>query len=211
MGTWDWDILTNAVVWSPGLEAIHGMAEGTFEQTFAAVLATIHPEDRDRFLHTISECLQLDKEYHIEYRLLWPDGSVHWIEGRGEVFHDEVGKPVRMMGLGMDIDERKRTENTLRFLADASAALAVVVDYESTLRRVAHLAVPFFADWCPVDLADGAGSTRRLAVAHVDPSKVNLARTGSSLSARSQCGARCTPGSAPPADPNSCPTFPTAC
>ncbi len=176
MGTWDWNILTNAVTWSPGLEAIHGMTEGTFEQTFEAVQTTIHAEDRERFLRTITASLQEDKAYHIEYRMVWPDGAIHWIEGRGQVFHDEVGKPVRMMGIGMDIDERKRTEHHLRFLADASAELAVVVDHESTLRKVAHLAVPFFADWCAVDLAETGGLVRRLAVTHVDPAKVSLAQ-----------------------------------
>ncbi|HWG47207.1 MAG TPA: PAS domain S-box protein [Gemmataceae bacterium] len=176
MGTWDWNILTDEVVWSPTLEAIHGMEAGAFEGNFAAVRKTIHPEDSDHFLRAITESLQQDKACHIEYRMVWPDGAIHWLEGRGQVFHDEVGRPVRMMGIGTDIDERKRTEHVLRFLADASAALAEVVDYESTLQKVAHLAVPFFADWCTVDLAEMDGSVRRLAVAHVDPSKVSLAQ-----------------------------------
>jgi signal transduction histidine kinase/CheY-like chemotaxis protein len=66
-------------------------------------------------------------------------------------------------------------ERDARFLADASAALAGLVDYESTLQKVARLAVPSFADWCIVDMLDEDGSLRRLAVAHVDPAKVELA------------------------------------
>jgi PAS domain S-box-containing protein len=74
-----------------------------------------------------------------------------------------------------DITGQRRAERTARFLADASATLAALVDDESTLQKVARLAVPFFADWCTVDMAQPDGSLRRVAVAHVDPSKVELA------------------------------------
>src|SRR6185437_10841561 len=60
------------------------------------------------------------------------------------------------------------------YLAEASAALASVVDYESTLQKVASLAVPHFADWSTVDMVNGKGSLRRLAVAHQDADKVAL-------------------------------------
>src|SRR5919201_2063008 len=72
-------------------------------------------------------------------------------------------------------EERKRAEQTSRFLAEASAALARLVDYESTLQKVARLAVPFFADWCTVDMLAPDGGLRRVAVAHGNPSKVELA------------------------------------
>jgi PAS domain S-box-containing protein len=175
MGTWDRDLLTNQVIWSPGSEAIHGMAPGTFGGTFEAFQNTIHPEDRDRVLRAIAETVERGKDHHVEYRLVWPDGSVHWLEAHGQLSRDDSGRPVHLAGVCMDIDERKRTEHTLRFLADASTALAELVDYESTLQKVATLAVPFFADWCGVDIAEPDGSLRRLAVAHVDPAKVNLA------------------------------------
>src|SRR5215471_309606 len=74
-----------------------------------------------------------------------------------------------------DITERKRAEQASRFLADASKSLAALVDYGSTMQKVARLAVPSFADWCAVDLLEPDGSLQRVAVAHVDPSKVELA------------------------------------
>ncbi|HEX7119529.1 MAG TPA: ATP-binding protein [Longimicrobiales bacterium] len=73
------------------------------------------------------------------------------------------------VGIGIDIRERRRTERALRFLADASAALAGSLDYEETLRRVAELAVPEIADGCAVDLVDEDGTIRRVAMAHRDP------------------------------------------
>ncbi|MES2569571.1 MAG: GAF domain-containing protein, partial [Verrucomicrobiota bacterium] len=78
--------------------------------------------------------------------------------------------------------DRKQTEETLRrkeevsrFLAKASAELAELVDFQSTLQKIAGVAVPDFADWCTVDLVDSQGNFRRLAAAHVDPAKVQLA------------------------------------
>jgi PAS domain S-box-containing protein len=106
-----------------------------------------------------------------------------------EFFSPEVREPdddllEMMTGIGGKIGlfiERQRAEARLRhservsrFLAEASAALAGLTDYESTLRQVAWLAVPFFADWCAVDLVEPDGSVRRLAVAHADPDKVRL-------------------------------------
>src|SRR5262249_423603 len=74
-----------------------------------------------------------------------------------------------------DITERRRAEQASRFLADASKSLAALVDHGSTMQKVARLAVPSFADWCAVDMVEPDGSLRRVAVAHVDPPKVELA------------------------------------
>jgi PAS domain S-box-containing protein len=75
-----------------------------------------------------------------------------------------------------DITENKRAEQASRFLEDASKSLAALVDYESTMQKVARLAVPYFADWCAVDMVEPDGSLRRVAVAHVDLSKVELTK-----------------------------------
>jgi PAS domain S-box-containing protein len=77
--------------------------------------------------------------------------------------------------LRVTLESIGRAERVAQFLADASAELAALVDYESTLQKVARLAVPFFADWCAVDMAGPDGALRRVAVAHVDPAKVQLA------------------------------------
>jgi signal transduction histidine kinase len=75
----------------------------------------------------------------------------------------------------VDVTDRKRREIASRFLAEASSALGALTDVDSALQNVATLAVPDFADWCAVDMADGDGGLRRVAVAHVDPAKVRLA------------------------------------
>jgi predicted ATPase/signal transduction histidine kinase len=78
--------------------------------------------------------------------------------------------------LTAEVDERKRAEEAVRFLAEASAALVESLDYEATLASVVQLAVPFFADWCVVDLLQDGGTIRRVAAHHADPSKSALLR-----------------------------------
>jgi PAS domain S-box-containing protein len=140
MGVWDWNIRTNEVTWSDNLEAIHGLAPGTFGGTLEAFQQLIHPDDRELVRRAIARALAEQSSYDMEFRIVRPDGSVHWMAGKGKVFTDN-GQPARMVGVGMDITARKRVEQNTRFLADASATLAALVDYQSTLHKVAQLAV----------------------------------------------------------------------
>ena len=88
---------------------------------------------------------------------------------------DADGRVQFAVNVFRDITERKRAEDASRFLADASGVLAESLDYEVTLERVAHLAVPSLADWCVVDIVE-KHQVRRLAIAHTDPARVELAR-----------------------------------
>ena len=108
MGSWEWQIGSHRVTWSPGLEAIHGLEPGSFEGTFEAYQSDIHPEDREYVLDSLRKTLQEGKEHRIEYRIVLPDGTVRWVEGRGNLIRSEDGRPSRMVGVCMDIDERKR-------------------------------------------------------------------------------------------------------
>ena len=101
---------------------------------------------------------------------------MHWLEGRGRLMIDATGEPWGMAGVCMDVTRRKNTESDLKFLAQASAELASLDDYQATLEKIAQLAVPHFADWCAVDLLGEGGSLERVAVAHVDPAREQLAR-----------------------------------
>jgi len=100
--------------------------------------------------------------FEMEIRLLdRREQTYRWHLIRTVAVKDEAGRVVRWFGTSTDIHGQKRAEEAARYLAEASAALAGLVDYESTLQKVANLAVPYFADWSAVDVADG-GSLRRL-------------------------------------------------
>jgi PAS domain S-box-containing protein len=174
MVSWDWEISTGRVNLSQDWEALHGIPAGTFAGTFEAYQRDIHPEDRKAVMHSIRKAVEQGTDHHAEYRLVWPDGSIHWIEARGKVLLDDSGRPMRMIGICMDINERKRVEQSLHFLADASRSLAKLVDYPSTMQKVVGLAVPIFADGCAAHIADDAGQLHQLAATHADPGKTEL-------------------------------------
>ncbi len=135
----------------------------------------LHPDDalpaRERWAASVST----GAPFEMQIRLLDRRRQVYrWHLIRTVAVHDEAGRVARWFGTGTDIHEQKRAEESARYLAEASAALAVVVDYKSTLQKVANLAIPYFADWAAVDVVDD-GSLQRLAVAHQNAEKIALA------------------------------------
>jgi PAS domain S-box-containing protein len=109
MGTWDWDLVTNSVHWSDNLERIHGLPPGSFDGSFASYEREIHPDDRQRVFASIQQALEHGVPHEVEYRLVAPDGTVRWCEGKGRV-EMEAGKPVRMSGVCMMVTRRKEAE-----------------------------------------------------------------------------------------------------
>ncbi len=137
--------------------------------------AIIHPGDMPAASERWGESLRSGIPFETEIRLLdRGTGSYRWHLMRTVPAKDGNGTVVRWYGTATDINSQKRSAETSHFLADVSAALATLVDFRSTLQKVVNLAVPYFADWSAVDLADDGGVLRRLAVAHTDPGKIRL-------------------------------------
>jgi len=113
--------------------------------------------------------------FDMVFPLRGADGVFRPFLTRVNPLRGEGGRILNWFGTNTDISEQKQSEDASRFLADASATLASVIDYHSTLHKVAGLAVPGFADWCAVDMVEPDGSLQRLAVQHADPAKVRLA------------------------------------
>ena len=176
MGVWQCELKTQAVQWWPGMQAIHGLPADTQLLRMDDYYALVHPDDRERVTAAMREVIAKKRGSHIEYRIVWPDGSVHWLDIRSKSLMDLRGELWGLCGVCLDITDRKRVESDLQFLAEASTELAGLRDYQETLDRIAHLAVPHFADWCAVDMLGDGGALQRVAVAHVDPAKEQLAR-----------------------------------
>jgi len=114
MGTWDWDVATNRLEWTDNLLAMFGIAPGKSGGTFQSFLAIIHPEDRPEFQAALDRAFEQQSRFELEFRVIRPDGSVRWASGTGKVYCDPNGRPVRMVGLGVDITERHNLEDKLR-------------------------------------------------------------------------------------------------
>jgi PAS domain S-box-containing protein len=113
IGHWEWNSLTDENNWSPEIEALYGLAPGTFAGTYEAWTRLLHPDDLPKAEEDVRQALETGK-YFTEFRVIWPDGSIHWLEARANVFKDGHDKPVRVMGVNMDVTERKEMEEALR-------------------------------------------------------------------------------------------------
>ncbi|BBD69807.1 multi-sensor hybrid multi-kinase [Nostoc commune NIES-4072] len=194
IGVWSWDIANDRFDWDEQIYQLFGLTPETFVGTAEAILARLHPDDRGLLAQSLSRAINQGVEHDLEYRIIRDNNSIRYLACRGKAFFNEAGKATHMSGVVLDITDRKQSEveriqliqeQTARqeaeadqqratFLAQISATLTSSLDYESTLASVAKLAVPYFADWCGVDLLQDNQSINRVAVAHRDPEKVKL-------------------------------------
>jgi PAS domain S-box-containing protein len=114
MGAWEHDRATETVYWSAELEEIFGLERGSFPGTRAAFYDLIHEEDRQKMWAEVEIAVDEHRDYNIEFRFYHADGSIRWMEGRGQAVYSETGEPVRLYGIGIDITARKRAEEALR-------------------------------------------------------------------------------------------------
>ncbi|HEY9661311.1 MAG TPA: PAS domain-containing protein, partial [Allocoleopsis sp.] len=114
VGLWDWNMLTGELIWTENTFGLLGYAPEEVIPTQAAWRDRVHPDD----LPILDQALQRDMTSptggEVEYRVIFPDGSVHWLLGKGRVIFNEWGDPIRMVGSLLDISDRKATEMALQ-------------------------------------------------------------------------------------------------
>lgn len=113
IGTFDVNLQTGVDIWTPETEALYGLVPGGFGGTLIAFENLVHPDDRQRIADLNREMMRTGQPAEAEWRVIWPDRSVHWIAGRGQVLMDESGEPSRLLGVNIDITERKQAEEAL--------------------------------------------------------------------------------------------------
>ena len=113
IGSFEINLQTNTGVASKQLAAIYGVP-ATYSPNYDAWLKLVHPDDLERVKEGMKEVLE-SGEINSEYRILRPDGGTRWVYGRGKVFYDDKGAPLKMVGINIDITDRKEAEATLRF------------------------------------------------------------------------------------------------
>ncbi|WP_377805759.1 ATP-binding protein [Azospirillum sp. A29] len=118
MGMWDWDIVSDKLTWSAICKEIFGKTADT-AMSYPIFLDSLHPEDRNAVDDLCRRCLDpaVRAPYDTHYRVVWPDGSVHWVLARGKVWF-EGERPLRFTGTAVDVTEQKEAERHLRVLVD---------------------------------------------------------------------------------------------
>src|SRR5439155_20573329 len=109
IGSWEWDIAVDRVTWSEELYRIYGIPRGT-PVTYGVFLEHVHPDDRAVVDEAVRRAAADHEPFQFEHRIVVPDGRRRVIDARGEVVVDDSGKPVRMVGTGQDITDRRQAE-----------------------------------------------------------------------------------------------------
>jgi PAS domain S-box-containing protein len=116
-GTWDWSIKTNKMTWDEFNHTLYGLEPGTFSGTYDHFLSLVHADDRTGVAYAVTHAVENKSGFNTEFRVQWPDESIHYLAASGKAFYDENGQPIRMTGVSLDITERKKAEEIRSFLA----------------------------------------------------------------------------------------------
>jgi PAS domain S-box-containing protein len=131
LGTWDWDIVSNRVTWSEGIYSMLGLVPGSFDPSFDRWLEFVLLEDADSTRQAVSEALARGGEFTVEFRVRRADAEVRWLAAVGRVEFGPAGTAARMLGVNIDITERRQTEEEARRLA---AIIEATTDFVAVAR-----------------------------------------------------------------------------
>ena len=113
IGSWDWNIITGELYWSDQIWELFGYDKQITKTSYENFLNAIHPDDRNHVTDAIEKCVKEGTNYEIEHRVIWEDGSVHWLHERGNVLRNKDREALNMLGVVRNIDQRKSFESAL--------------------------------------------------------------------------------------------------
>ncbi|HEY3414818.1 MAG TPA: PAS domain-containing protein [Armatimonadota bacterium] len=169
---WDWDLLTGKLHHSNAVTTVLGYPPGSASLDGRWWFEGTHPDDREQIVEQVWQTVNGGGSYWSgEYRFRRGDGTWASILDRSYIMRDSQGRAIRMIGSMVDMSERTRAEQALRFLVEASETLATSLDYSTTLDNLTRIAVPFLADCCTIHTVDDADAIHITSFAHIDPDK----------------------------------------
>ncbi len=121
MGMWYWDAQTNAFTHSEGLIVLFGGKPGEVVRDYRVLRERLHPEDIEHLDATLRYAVKQGNDFQADYRVLWPDGTTHWLTNRGQVHRGADGRAQRVIGVAMDISDRKLAEQRIAHMAHHDA------------------------------------------------------------------------------------------
>ncbi|TAF05092.1 MAG: PAS domain S-box protein [Nostocales cyanobacterium] len=137
MGIWEQNLITGQCIWSAHLGLLYGFSKGSLcPSSPEDLFKLIYPEDHKVYTQAVNDAIEQASEFAVEYRVIWPDGSLHWLRGTGKVYHDQQGQPIRMIGTTRDISDRKQKEQKLyeqAALLDIATDAIFVRDFQTEI------------------------------------------------------------------------------
>ncbi|WP_445626340.1 PAS domain S-box protein [Nostoc sp. DSM 114167] len=135
IGIWERNLIANTGIWSANMGPLYGLPSNSLCPTYEDYLNLIYPEDRESVAASIARMIEQGKG-SIEYRIVWSDGSLHWLNCKGQVYYNEIGQPIRIVGTNRDVTERKLAEQKISeqaALLDIATDAILVRDFQSQI------------------------------------------------------------------------------
>jgi diguanylate cyclase (GGDEF)-like protein/PAS domain S-box-containing protein len=120
-GMWYWEADTDRFNYSEGLGTLFGFAPDSPVVDYRELQKRLHAEDRELFAATLRHAIRNGSDFQFDYRVVWPDGSIHWIANRGQVHRGASGRAQRVIGVAMDLTDRKLAEQRIAHMAHHDA------------------------------------------------------------------------------------------
>jgi PAS domain S-box-containing protein len=114
LGIWDWNLITNKIIWSEGHTRLFGLKATHPHVSYQTFKKLVLPEDWPGLEQAFQDAQNQKTDYNHEFRVVWSDGSLHWLEGTGKLYYNQAGEAVRMLGTVRDISNRKQIEAALQ-------------------------------------------------------------------------------------------------
>ncbi|BAY12073.1 PAS domain-containing protein [Calothrix sp. NIES-2098] len=114
IGIWDWNMQTQEVIWNDNHYRLLGLEPGVSSASYQLWRDSVHPEDGERVEQSLFNALAQHINYEAEFRVIYPDGTVRWLIGKGRGIYNQAGNPVRMLGVIIDISDRIESQEKLR-------------------------------------------------------------------------------------------------
>jgi PAS domain S-box-containing protein len=198
LGTWRWNMRTGETDWDTKVEQLFGLGPGKFDGTYETYVSLLHPDDAPEVLATVQDAVENKGSYVVDHRVVWPDGTVHWLQGKGRAIVDDSGEVLGTIGCVADVTEQmqallQREELTtaaleaaenervsrerIEFLGQINDALSTATSRAEVMHNVTRAAVPRLGDWCAMFvLPDADSMIPDVEIAHLDPEMIAYAR-----------------------------------
>lgn len=121
-GTFRWNIQTNELDWDENLDRLFGLPPGQTIRSLENFIAVVHPDEQPGVIERCQRCAREGADFAMEFRIIWPDGSIRWLDDQGATVRDAEGQPLYMTGMCLDITERKHAEEALRAAKERAEA-----------------------------------------------------------------------------------------
>ncbi|MEW1549369.1 SpoIIE family protein phosphatase [Streptomyces tsukubensis] len=145
IGSYEWDIPSGTVIADERTIRLFGLDPDRFDSLAESFLRTIHPDDVERIRTVLDESLKTG-EHHAAHRVVWPDGSVHWLESKGTVQHTPTGEPRLLIGVIWDTtaqrERAKRRESRREFVLNVTNSFAAALTTQDVLDTMTETVLP---------------------------------------------------------------------